>query len=47
MQEKLKKSTKKLREREREREITFFFLVKKNYTKNGRENDEFIVKWCE
>ena len=45
MQEKLKKSTKKLREREREREITFF--VTENYTKNGRENDEFIVKCCE
>ena len=47
MQEKLKKSTKKLcererREREREREITFF--VRENYTKNGRENNEFIVK---
>ena len=45
MQEKLKKSTKKLCEREtreREREITFF--VRENYTKNGRENNEFIVK---
>ena len=30
---------------EREREITFFFfLVRENYTNNGRENDKFIVK---
>ena len=50
MQEKLKKSTKKLRERERERErnnFFIFFLVRENYTKNGRENDKFTVKWYE
>ena len=40
------------REREREREgernnFFFFFFVRENYTKNGRENNEFIVKWCE
>ena len=42
-----KKLTKILseREREREREITFF--VRKNYVKNGKENDKFIVKQCE
>ena len=31
--------------RERERERTFF--VRENYAKNGRENDEFIIKLCE
>ena len=40
---KIKKLTKKLRERERER--TFF--VRENYAKNGRENAKFIVKGCE
>ena len=35
MQEK-KKSTKKLRER--------IFFVRKNFAKNGRKNDKFIVK---
>ena len=28
------------------REIHLFF-VRENYTKNRRENNEFIVKWCE
>ena len=47
MQEKLKKNNQKI-ERERERyNLFFFFFVKENYIKNGRENDEFIVKWCE
>ena len=37
-----KKSTKKLRERERK---PFFFREK--YVKNGRENDKFLVRGCE
>ena len=33
------------REKDREREITFF--VRENYAKNGRKNGKFIVKGCE
>ena len=39
-----KKSTKKLRERERERQP---FFVREKYVKNGKENDKFIVRGCE
>ena len=39
---KIKKSTKKLRERERERDN--MLLVRKNYANNRRENNKFIVK---
>ena len=31
-------------EREREREITFFFLVRENYAYNGKDSDKFIVR---
>ena len=34
------------RERERERERENIFL-RENYANNGRENEKFIVKWCE
>ena len=37
---KIKKSTKKLRERERDNML----LVRKNYANNRRENNKFIVK---
>ena len=40
------KNCEREREREREREI-HLFCVRENYAKNRRENNEFIVKWCE
>ena len=41
-----KKYSKKYWERERERE-RYNFFVKENYAKNRKENDKFIVRWCE
>ena len=34
-------------EREREREREIYLFVRENYAKNGRENDKFIIRWCE
>ena len=46
MQEK-KKYSKKYCERERERERERYLFVRENYAKNGKENDKFIIRWCE
>ena len=32
------------RERERERNNIFFFLVRENYAYNGKDSDKFIVR---
>ena len=41
-----KKYSKKYWERERERERDNIF-VRENYANNGKENEKFIVRWCE
>ena len=48
MQEKKysKKYWERERERERERKIDNLF-VRENYVNNGKENEKFIVRWCE